>query len=108
MLMDLSDIEWGDVLMAASIGCGTFIAIYWFIYPRRKIRGQMPGVMCCGSCGYPTHGLETVECPECGANFLEVGVFPSEGHGHGLDKPSLLYSAVISLGLFFFLVAICH
>eukprot|EP00752_Nemacystus_decipiens_P015798 g14108.t1 len=31
----------------------------------------MPG---CGRCGYPTRGITSFECPECGADLREVGI----------------------------------
>jgi len=28
----------------------------------------------CGSCGYPTRGLGSLDCPECGADLREAGI----------------------------------
>ena len=28
----------------------------------------------CGNCGYSVRGLTTFKCPECGADFREVGI----------------------------------
>ena len=30
----------------------------------------------CGQCGYAARGLESFECPECGADLREVGIVP--------------------------------
>jgi voltage-gated potassium channel Kch len=108
VLVVLGDIEWGDTLMAAAIACGVFIVSYWFIYPRQRASTRGSGAMSCGACGYPTRGLDTTQCPECGANYLEVGVLPKDDALHRFDKPSLMYAAIISVGLFCFLAAIWH
>ena len=30
----------------------------------------------CGQCGYATRGLDSFDCPECGADLREVGIVP--------------------------------
>ena len=38
---------------------------------RRGMEGRGPH---CGSCGYSTHGLAGLTCPECGSDLREVGI----------------------------------
>ncbi|MEM9345342.1 MAG: hypothetical protein AAGB26_01870 [Planctomycetota bacterium] len=37
--------------------------------------------MSCGACDYAVRGLETVFCPECGADLREVGISPRASSG---------------------------
>lgn len=38
----------------------------------------------CGKCGYPARGIESLTCPECGADLREVGIVkPGQGQGQG-------------------------
>lgn len=48
----------------------------------------------CGQCGYAVEGLETLKCPECGADLRKVGIVTPQS-GRGL-RPVVL---VVLLGL---------
>lgn len=38
----------------------------------------------CGKCGYPARGIDSLHCPECGADLREVGIGkPGQGRGQG-------------------------
>lgn len=44
-------------------------------------KGGTKGEMSCGGCGYPVRGLETLNCPECGADLRRVGINREQGGG---------------------------
>lgn len=33
----------------------------------------------CGKCGYATHGISQLTCPECGSDLREVGIVGGRG-----------------------------
>lgn len=43
--------------------------------------GRSSGEMSCGGCGYSVRGLETLNCPECGADLRMVGINRGSGGG---------------------------
>lgn len=54
----------------------------------------------CGSCGYPTRGMSSFECPECGADIREAGVkVPGLNDLHGIP---LYFGLFWSIGMLVF------
>gem|GEM_PF-6566628 len=43
-------------------------------YQSRRSKNEGMG---CGRCAYPANGLTNMSCPECGADFREVGLLPT-------------------------------
>ncbi|MEM9415419.1 MAG: hypothetical protein AAGA29_08090 [Planctomycetota bacterium] len=39
----------------------------------------------CGKCGYPARGLNTLDCPECGADLREVGIMTPNMRRQGVS-----------------------
>ena len=51
----------------AVLAVGIVIGYFW--------RGRRDSLtMTCGKCGYSVKGLESMTCPECGADLREVGI----------------------------------
>lgn len=52
----------------------------------------------CGQCGYSTHGLTTLICPECGSDLRVVGISVNGRKPAGLDR-LLVWGLAIAAGL---------
>lgn len=50
------------------------LVIVW-LHRRAKAVSDRSGATC-GQCGYIVRGLDSFECPECGADLREVGMLP--------------------------------
>ena len=64
------------------------------------------GPMSCGACGYQVQGLQSLNCPECGADLREVGIVPLATRGKWSTPVVLIVIAVVSLVLFWLMVGI--
>ncbi|XAM00010.1 hypothetical protein OT109_01215 [Phycisphaeraceae bacterium D3-23] len=78
------------MFLLLALGLCAFIgAVLWFMVktlsappteqpdftPDGEHRNPRPrNIPACGKCGYPARGLNTFECPECGADLREVGI----------------------------------
>lgn len=58
-------------LLLVLLLCLLGIVVLWYRVLRRPRGGPLPS---CGSCGYAVRGIETLVCPECGADLREVGI----------------------------------
>jgi hypothetical protein len=69
---------------------GGVITIVVLLARQRRSRGGEPS---CGACGYAVAGLETLRCPECGADLREAGIITpamSKGLPRGVLRVALL------------------
>ena len=62
-------------LLAGSVGG---LAFLWYRVLRRSGEGDLPT---CAKCGYATRGLDSLRCPECGADLREVGIKTPQHRG---------------------------
>jgi hypothetical protein len=69
----------------------------WWLVLRRPQTGAMPG---CRRCGYTIYGSDNPECPECGANLIEVGVtVPAIRHPPLIPMFVLIWSVCLPIPL---------
>jgi len=85
------------VLLALAVGL-----IYGIILWITSGKGGTKGEMSCGGCGYAVRGLESLNCPECGADLRMVGITRGQGAGkRGLGIALTLgCGALLMLGCF--------
>ncbi|MEM9111381.1 MAG: hypothetical protein AAGC72_15305 [Planctomycetota bacterium] len=52
----------------------------------------------CGQCGYAVRGIETLACPECGADLREVGIImPGQANGFSYGCLLIPLSAILTI-----------
>ena len=65
------------VPLALMVGCLVGLIFLW-VRALRRSRGDLPT---CGRCGYAARGVSTLNCPECGADYREVGIVTPKQRG---------------------------
>ena len=81
--------------LLAGIGTLFLIRSFW----RWRANPQRPNTAC-GKCNYPVFGLSTTTCPECGADWRQVGLTKLNPQATLADGIILAVGAAItSLGL---------
>jgi DNA-directed RNA polymerase subunit RPC12/RpoP len=51
----------------------------------------------CPACSYPVKGISTLNCPECGADFREVGITPGDQAGKHRKLVSIVVGSVVAV-----------
>lgn len=81
---------------AVVLGAASVVLAIRLFSGRKRAAG---GPMSCGACGYQVQGLQSMSCPECGADLREVGIVPLDT-GRGWSTPVvLIVIAVVMLVL---------
>ena len=55
-----------------------------------KMRGLTDGEIHCGHCKYPTRGIGSWRCPECGKDLHEIGLLSRHAPRHKPAEPRIL------------------
>jgi len=83
--------------------------IYGIILWVRGGRSRGDGQMACGGCGYAVRGLESLNCPECGADLRKVGINRGTSGSSGIGIAlTIICGGILLLGCLgssFFLMA---
>lgn len=75
---------------------GGLLAPWWLVL-RRPRTGAMPS---CRRCGYTIYGSDNPECPECGANLIEVGItVPAKTQPPLIPMFALIWSVCLPIPL---------
>lgn len=80
-------------LLLIIIAIGGYLA---YRYPVKTTWREHADLPVCGRCGYPSRGIESLTCPECGTDLREVGILPSGVHKTGRAG----WAVVWTVGLF--------
>ena len=78
--------------MAAAIIAGVVLIVLGLV-GRNKPSTTEGGV--CGRCGYSVKGLESLNCPECGADLREVGI---QHGGSNTGRNVMLILGIVLVG----------
>lgn len=78
-----------------------------FVLWKSNIRAGASAEMGCGDCGYPVRGLEAWQCPECGVDLRDAGIWPKHTSGARFvgvllvcSGSSLLVGLLLVIGLY--------
>ncbi|MEM9347715.1 MAG: hypothetical protein AAGB26_13975 [Planctomycetota bacterium] len=80
----------------------TVVVVLGYSFGWLWIRGSTSrthaGLPSCGQCGYAVRGIETLACPECGADLREVGIImPGQASGLGYGCLLIPLSAILTI-----------
>ncbi len=82
------------LLLLLLVGGGAALVVAGVVVARR---GSGSG-LACGKCGYATHGLTSLDCPECGSDLREVGIVRGKPKG-SMAAVLITGGVVAALGL---------
>lgn len=85
-----------EMLFGLGIGIVMGVAAGFAIYRAGKPYIQDTPTPSCPKCHYPVKGISSLNCPECGVDFREVGIVPRKPVSRRLLIQSVLIAAIIS------------
>lgn len=92
------------ILIVSALTVGYLINRYW-LRAATGARANHSGLPACGSCGYPARGIDSLNCPECGADLRVVGIVrPGEQNRLGfgcLLIPGFSIAAFVVAGILY-------
>ncbi|MEX0654989.1 MAG: hypothetical protein WD534_07455 [Phycisphaeraceae bacterium] len=70
----------GVAVLALGLLLGSLVGLAWLWW--RVVRGGSGSALpSCGKCGYAARGVQSLACPECGADLREVGIVTPKAAG---------------------------
>jgi hypothetical protein len=85
------------ILLPIVLGIVAVLIVIFFVPPRPGKRRRVTGPQC-GKCGYSAEGATTMICPECGADFREVGLLvPGARPGIGRTEMVISWTLLVLL-----------
>jgi hypothetical protein len=82
-------------LLAASLACFIGLIVLWW---KALAKPTGSGEPSCGRCGYVARGSSTLNCPECGADYRQVGIVsPKQKRGVPVWLFLLLWTVLLPL-----------